>query len=717
MLKKLFLSFISGLFIISNAYAGYLLNPFTGNQDAVPTVEEEDGSPSVYAPSKIKVTNGSLTDNGDGSVSIVTGGGGGGTGDVTDVGDCTGGACFTGSSGNTLTFKGATSGTIALKPAAVAGTNTITLPAETGTIITSATNLAGDVTGTPGATVVGDDSHSHTSATLPANTTYLGSTIEKEEISDATSTPTASKIPIADASGKLDNWITLGSSIEDAEIPSSITRDTEWDTWAEHPALTSGYILVGNASNQAAAVAMSGDATISNTGVVTVADDSHSHTSSTLPANTSYLGSSIEEAELNFSDVTTNNASTTKHGLLPKLSNNSSQYLNGTGNWSTPAGGGSTPGGSVNQLQYNYPSGTFGGTPLIVTDGSNLSVGIGTTGNASRLYIKGAGTTTGFALRIANSQATDRLVVLDNGNVGIGLTSPYGLLQVGTAPTNPGLIVTTSNNVGIGTTNPNYTLHVAGTAASQTLRFGTNLDNILPAGTGANGQVLQTDGTGAISWATPSAGGTPGGSDTYVQFNDGGSFGGNSNFIFNKTSGNVGIGIASTSPSERLEVSGNIKLSGVIKQGSLGDVAEMIPVSKCIFNTIQTILKNPPILSNEALRYPEPGDVVVIDEDGGIRLSHEPFATNVVGIVSTTPAQVLRDGLDNAVPVALNGIVPCKATAENGAIKPGDLLVASTKPGYAMKAGKNPPVGAVIGKAMGKLEKGKGIVKVLVMLR
>jgi hypothetical protein len=36
-------------------------------------------------------------------------------------------------------------------------------------------------------------------------------------------------------------------------IGSTITRDTEWDTWAEHPALSSGYLLIGNGSNQPAA--------------------------------------------------------------------------------------------------------------------------------------------------------------------------------------------------------------------------------------------------------------------------------------------------------------------------------------------------------------------------------------------------------------------------------------------------------------------------------
>lgn len=58
-----------------------------------------------------------------------------GTGDITAVGDCTGPVCFDGASGNTLTFKGATSGTTALKPTAVAGTTTLTLPAATDTLV------------------------------------------------------------------------------------------------------------------------------------------------------------------------------------------------------------------------------------------------------------------------------------------------------------------------------------------------------------------------------------------------------------------------------------------------------------------------------------------------------------------------------------------------------------------------------------------------------
>jgi hypothetical protein len=48
----------------------------------------------------------------------------------------------------------------------------------------------------------------------------------------------------------------------------------------------------------------------------------------------------ISDATISTTDVTTNNASTSKHGFLKKLSNSATEYMNGTGNWSTPAGGG-----------------------------------------------------------------------------------------------------------------------------------------------------------------------------------------------------------------------------------------------------------------------------------------------------------------------------------------------------------------------------------------
>ena len=46
------------------------------------------------------------------------------------------------------------------------------------------------------------------------------------------------------------------------------------------------------------------------------------------------------DADLSTSDVTTNNVSTSKHGFVPKAPNDATQYLDGTGAWSVPAGGG-----------------------------------------------------------------------------------------------------------------------------------------------------------------------------------------------------------------------------------------------------------------------------------------------------------------------------------------------------------------------------------------
>lgn len=52
------------------------------------------------------------------------------------------------------------------------------------------------------------------------------------------------------------------------------------------------------------------------------------------------LGTAATDATITTSDITTNNASTSKHGWLKKLSNVATEYMDGTGAWSTPAGGG-----------------------------------------------------------------------------------------------------------------------------------------------------------------------------------------------------------------------------------------------------------------------------------------------------------------------------------------------------------------------------------------
>jgi hypothetical protein len=137
----------------------------------------------------------------------------------------------------------------------------------------------------------------------------------------------------------------------------------------------------------------------------------------------------------------------------------------------------------------------------------------------------------------------------------------------------------------------------------------------------------------------------------------------------------------------------------------------------------------------------EAGDVLVIDPEGSrsVAKSSKARSTLVAGIYSTKPGFVGAERewdkpggpgeeesggytlVDMAsefdeVPMAVVGIVPCKVSAENGPVRPGDLLVTSDTPGHAMRDG-DPGVGTVLGKALEALDSGTGTIRVLVTLQ
>jgi hypothetical protein len=118
------------------------------------------------------------------------------------------------------------------------------------------------------------------------------------------------------------------------------------------------------------------------------------------------------------------------------------------------------------------------------------------------------------------------------------------------------------------------------------------------------------------------------------------------------------------------------------------------------------------------------GDVLVIDQSANRQLTRtsKSYSTLVAGIYSTRPGVLagsrMEKGPTSDVPLAVVGIVPCKVTAENGAIQAGDLLVTSSKAGYAMKGtNRKKMMGAVLGKALQPLPKGDGVIQVLVTLQ
>jgi hypothetical protein len=122
----------------------------------------------------------------------------------------------------------------------------------------------------------------------------------------------------------------------------------------------------------------------------------------------------------------------------------------------------------------------------------------------------------------------------------------------------------------------------------------------------------------------------------------------------------------------------------------------------------------------------EPGDLMMVDASANrqLTLAAQPYSTLVAGIYSTKPGVLATTrntddaGLQAEVPLAVVGIVPCKASAENGPIERGDLLVTSSTPGHAMKGtDRNRMLGAVVGKALEPLREGKGVIQVLVTLQ
>jgi len=192
-------------------------------------------------------------------------------------------------------------------------------------------------------------------------------------------------------------------------------------------------------------------------------------------------------------------------------------------------------------------------------------------------------------------------------------------------------------------------------------------------------------------------------------------------------SGRLNLIVGETSAVFRVMKTGDVYADssyyGASFNSGSADVAEWVPVSESV----------------------EPGDVLELDPDnpGHYRKSRGPCSDLVAGVVSTDPGFVLGSsstlgigsstddsrlstpdsGLsiddsrlmtpDRAL-LALVGIVPVKVTDEGGSIQPGDLLVSSSTPGYAMRgSGLESSTCALVGKALGSLDSGSGTIDAL----
>jgi hypothetical protein len=120
----------------------------------------------------------------------------------------------------------------------------------------------------------------------------------------------------------------------------------------------------------------------------------------------------------------------------------------------------------------------------------------------------------------------------------------------------------------------------------------------------------------------------------------------------------------------------------------------------------------------------EPGTVMVLDDQGGLRESLTPYDKRVAGVISGAgsfkPALILdrQESEMNRAPLALLGKVFCKVDASYGKIEIGDLLTTSPTLGHAMRVSEpGKAFGSVIGKALSPLGSGQALVPILVALQ
>ena len=347
-------------------------------------------------------------------------------------------------------------------------------------------------------------------------------------------------------------------------------------------------------------------------------------------------------------------------------------------------------------------------------------VGIGTTTPGTKLQVIGTAAigenTNGTALIDAfngdafygNNSATNGIAINPSGDIGIGTTAPQSKLQV----SDTGKYYNSVNN------EYDSNVEIQASYAGKAVGQGPALGFIAPANTdGTNPWEMARILASPDDTATADASGR-----MYLQtrYNNGTYWVLANNMVLTSV-GNVGVG--TMTPSARLEVDGNVKLTSgsgasiTFQDGTVqstaytgvtcgGDYAESVDVT------------------GDRNSY-EPGDVMVIDPDlpGKFLKSTQPYSTNVTGVYSTKPGVVGRRKTTDPklstteIPMAMVGIVPTKVSTENGPIRPGDLLVSASTVGYAMKGtDRSRMLGAALGKAMGRLDSGLGVVEAAITL-
>jgi hypothetical protein len=201
---------------------------------------------------------------------------------------------------------------------------------------------------------------------------------------------------------------------------------------------------------------------------------------------------------------------------ITKSNNQSIMFVAENGN--IAIGGDTTPGGRLlvaSEVGLATSYAMLINSGLNATEGNlyygnsgNLSLGANSAQDSTRLLVKASSRVGAIAaLDVTNASGTSMLYVQNDGNVGIGTTSPTALLQVGTGsaiPGSTGLFVNGGRSIRIGATDGdgNYGGYITGTwpNSTSTLTLGTR-----SAGTDKALMTLQNNGNVGIGTTAPTA--------------------------------------------------------------------------------------------------------------------------------------------------------------------------------------------------------------------
>ena len=343
------------------------------------------------------------------------------------------------------------------------------------------------------------------------------------------------------------------------------------------------------------------------------------------------------------------------------------------------------------------------------------------------------------------------LFIDENGNVGVGTTTPGQLLSVAgdilgnvhigsyfTATTTTASVFPYASTTAITSSGPAYFATSGGSVSIGTATQGAKLVVQNPASTGiVIGAFLANPDSTASTWAGESLtfgsqSLTSAASDTTSRIvgfqNPANSFGsrlqiqthpniaGGSTWntgIFMDENGNVGIG--TTTPANALTVTGSACISG----GTGSTVACSTTagtISARVHTTANVDLAENYVSSDPAVTA---GDIVALDGNLAISITKAGPDSVPFGVVSTNPGILLgganADLQGNDVrPVALSGRVPVKVNNEGGVIRVGDRIGLSSVPGVGKKA---TATAETIGVALTSFSGTTGTIEVFVNLR